>query len=1134
MAEEGGSRRGGLAPLVPAALAVAAGVLIDRLAAPWGTATWAAIAATLAVASAPAGRRPGGGALLLAASLAAVGGGWHHHRWSDLSPGDPARGDHREGAPAWVRGAIEDVPAFRPGLGRDDLGSTRATLGLSGICDGRVWHPATGRVLLRVRGDRRDLEAGARVEAAGTLEDVPGPLNPGEFDARDSLRAQGIRLTLDADDPAGVWPDRVGGPAWSWARALGRARSWSYRTLVGRLDPGAAPLAAALLLGRREAVDPDLNDAFARTGTTHLLAISGLHLQALALALWSLARLAGVLRSRAFAGVILATVAYSLLVGLAPSVARSAAMTVAAGLAGLRDRVVRPANVLALAALATLALNPAYLFDVGCQLSFLAVAAIAWGVRPATAWTRFLYAGLTFRIRGPDSPLDALERSLRPWWRKLPAQLGNGLVEGLLLSLVVWLAALPLVLLRFHLASPIGVLLNVPLIPLTSLALLAAGLTLALGAIWGPLAAPPAWVCARLLAWTEGLVRWGAARRWGYWYAAGPPLWWVVGFYVALGSLLLLGPGRRRALGWASGAWVLLGATWMLLPTRPESTEAEVLAVGHGLATLLRADDGHAILYDCGRLADPGVGRRVVAPALWARGVRRLDAVVLSHADSDHYDGLPDLLDRIPVGEVRIPPGFASGRNPGAVALLAGVRARGVPIREVIAGDRWAFGSKGTLTVLHPPRGWRPEASDNARSVVLDLKAYGWHLLLTGDLEDPGLSAFLGRHGRPPEAVLSPHHGGRTANPPALFAWSDGATVLVSQRRGSAGARDPLAPAEASGVPVLRTWRRGAIRLRWSPDGILATGFLDPPPPAPAWPSPVLVRAALGALGFALGAAACFALAVVEWGAWSLVVPGRKAPEPGDPLAAPWEPISVRARDGALLRGVWRPATGPPRGLALLLHGFGERGDALRGRGELLAGLGWSVAIPDGRGQGLSGGDFVAFGGLEAGDASSWIDALADRLPPGSPTMAWGRSMGAAVALRAAALDPRISALILEAPYPDLAQPLAAVLRRVRIPFPRLWTGPLLRRAGRIAGAPLATPRPLDLAPSTRVPVLILHGDADRLVPLASARALASAFPGPIGFVEVAGARHQDVFEVGGPALAARIAGFLERATPRP
>ena len=106
--------------------------------------------------------------------------------------------------------------------------------------------------------------------------------------------------------------------SWPWTRRRGVVRAWSRARLVEGLDPGIAPLAAALLLGQREGVDPDVNDAFARTGTTHLLAISGLHLQALGVVLLFVFRALGLGRRGAFAAVALATIAYALLVGLVP------------------------------------------------------------------------------------------------------------------------------------------------------------------------------------------------------------------------------------------------------------------------------------------------------------------------------------------------------------------------------------------------------------------------------------------------------------------------------------------------------------------------------------------------------------------------------------------------------------------------------------------------------------------------------------------------------------------------------------------------------------------------------------------------------------------------------------------------
>jgi competence protein ComEC len=813
-----------VAPLVPLALALAVGIVADRFISPWGTSTWGTIAllATLAAAAGLWRLRVAGmlAALLIALAL---GGGWHHACWSDLAGDDLAWSVSEQPRPVWVRGVLRDVLGVHPG----DPGLTRAILDITMIRGGTAWRGVGGRALLVIVGARGDLVAGEAVETAGSLERLAGPLNPGEFDARAYHRAQAIRLRLTVDDPHGVWRDRsalsLGLVGMRWR---GIARGWSRARLVAGLDAGVAPLAAALLLGQREGVDPDVNDAFARTGTTHLLAISGLHLQVLGFVLLVVFRALGLGRRGCFAAVSLATVAYALLVGLVPSVVRSAAMTVIACMAGMFDRSVRPANTLALAALVTLGLNPSYLFDVGCQLSFLAIAAIVWGSSPLFAWWG-----------APATPLDRLERALEPRWRRRLRGASHWLAQMVAVSLVVWLITLPLVALRFHMVAPIGIALNIPLIPLTTAALLASGLTLGLSALWAPLAVPAAWATNLFLRWTDSLVRWGAKLPGGHLFVPAPSWVWVLGIYLLLALATAAQVARRPTLE-RRGAWGILAA-WLALgiglglarlPHQHSVLEAEVLAVGHGLAVVVTTSDGRTWVYDCGRMRDPSVGRRIIAPALWARGIRHIDAVILSHADSDHYNGLLDLLDRFSIGVVRVPPGFAGPANPGTGALLDTVRGRGVPVRSIAAGDHWeAAGAR--FSVWHPPSNaaLAPAlvgASDNARSVVLDLEAEGHHVVLTGDLEGPGLDAFSRRPLPPVDVLLAPHHGGRTANPTWLYEWAEPRLVVVSQRQPTAGSKDALAWLDQQHL-LLRTWARGAIRLKWTKNGVVALGFRD-------------------------------------------------------------------------------------------------------------------------------------------------------------------------------------------------------------------------------------------------------------------------------------------------------------------
>lgn len=302
--------------------------------------------------------------------------------------------------------------------------------------------------------------------------------------------------------------------------------------------------------------------------------------------------------------------------------------------------------------------------------------------------------------------------------------------------------------------------------------------------------------------------------------------------------------------------------------------------------------------------------------------------------------------------------------------------------------------------------------------------------------------------------------------------------------------------------------------------------------------------------GLLVGLVSCGWMTVVDWTAWILVLPGRKRGALSDPETAPGEPIEAVAADGARLAGFWFPRipTAPPRGVLLMLHGFAEVSTSLNGRVEAMTRHGWDVAAIDNRAQGRSEGDRGSFGGREGADLSAWIDLLVEsgRLGPAVTNgrnglghsleervvAVWGRSMGSAVALRAAAGDARITALVLEAPYLDLAATLATVVRGKGLPASNLLARAILRRAERLAGVSLQRPRPVDLARRYRGRVLIVAGSDDRLVSPTDAQRLAGAFPSPATLVVVPGAAHRDVIERGGAPLIETIVGFLDTAVP--
>ena len=496
--------------------------------------------------------------------------------------------------------------------------------------------------------------------------------------------------------------------------------------------------------------------------------------------------------------------------------------------------------------------------------------------------------------------------------------------------------------------------------------------------------------------------------------------------------------------------------------------------------------------------------------------------------------------------------------------MIAEIQTRGIPVAPIAAGDVIDLGAGLTLTALHPEPG-DTSGTDNARSVVLEVVHDGRKLLLTGDLEREGLTKLLalGPPDTPIDAILAPHHGGRTSNPPALYDWAQPRIVAVSQRPPTAGSRDPLAFLEAPGsrqLHLLRTWNSGAIQLRWIPTGLVATGFLDSigrqrPPEAKRVAQASMVGFAplggpgkLGLIGVVVvalmvmaGASLSLALIAVEWGAWSLVAPGRRLAGPTSEAAAPEVPggrrrITVRATDGSILVGDWFPSARevPASRTIVLLHGLAEDRKAFEVRVRRLVRDGWNVAAVDARGSGESGGQWVSFGGREADDLRAWLDALTELGDEPTRFAAWGRSMGAATVLRAASVDRRIEALILEAPYHDLRSTVAAVLRLMRVPG---WlAGLILWRASSIAGVSLDRPRPIDLAPGVEAAALVVHGTLDPIAAVDQARQLAGVIGANHGrtaeFLEVAGAAHANVFAIGGDALSDAVLAFLDRAIP--
>ncbi|ABF45874.1 DNA internalization-related competence protein ComEC/Rec2 [Deinococcus geothermalis DSM 11300] len=608
-----------------------------------------------------------------------------------------------------------------------------------------------------------------RLVVSGRLVRPEGRHVPGGFDQAAWLRGQGglfvptPTIVLVAARVRSSTPE-------------GGVRGWFRRGLTAGLGERQAALMQAIELGDRNEIRREdfaegyrVQEAFARAGLSHLMALSGQNVGLLTGAVvWLLSWLRVPLGWR-YGAALLFLAPYLLLVGVSPSLLRAVLMggAVLAGYALGRGRL-DPYGTLALAAVLCLLLFPRWLLDVGFQLSFLAV------------------LGLTLSAR-------LAERLPARWprWLRLP----------LAATLLAELATLPVVAGTFGQLPLVGLPAN-----LLAGALMAALVPLGFVAgLLGPFALAVNWLTGLLASLLLGVVAL---------FGRAPVLTWGTvgaGGCVAYGAAALAGVlwlrGRVRApvaLGTLLACAVLTLLPGLLRPAR----ELVFLDVGQGDSTLIRAR-GLSVLVDGGGSvgSDFDVGTRTVVPALRALGVRALDVVVATHADTDHIEGLSGVLRALPVGELWI--GRRKTDDPVLAELLQAARERGVPVREVRRGDRVSVDGV-TLTVLWPPgRFWSTQDNDN--SVALTVESRGFRAALLGDLPDPAEAQIgVGKL----DLLKAAHHGSRHSTGEAILKESTPHDVLISVGRNTYGHPHPdvLKRIGEVGAKVWRTDQLGTVR----------------------------------------------------------------------------------------------------------------------------------------------------------------------------------------------------------------------------------------------------------------------------------------------------------------------------------
>ena len=596
------------------------------------------------------------------------------------------------------------------------------------------------------------------------------------------------------------------------------------------LSAAAAPLASALLLGSRESLPREESREFLVTGTIHILSISGMHVGLLALALFRSLRTLAVPRRWSLVAVAACTGLYMLLVRAETPVVRATLLVWLACLAAAVGRRSPAINGLAAAAIVVLAWHPPELFRIGTQLSFVSTAVLVGAASALAA------------RRTTDDPIERLIDSSRPPLVRRLRRHGRQLIDVFLAGAAIWAVTAPVVAYRFHLVSPVGLVLNPLVAPLVALAMGWGFLCLAASACSSWLAGLCGAACDATLACIGWMVGAAAALPGGHAWVAGPPGWWVVGWYGLIAATLLSLPRERlqRAATWTvvAAAWIAVGLVCRFgsaaFVPRPPALRAVVASMGHGCGIVVQSPLGRCLVYDAGRLGAAGAAQRAMSAVLWSEGIDRIDTLVISHADSDHFNAVPELLERFAVGEIVVSRAFLASPSAGVADVLRRAREAGIPVRMVSAddpsGDSIGFDPLCRVRVLHPADASpaRP-VDDNQTSIVLAIEAAGRRLLLTGDLEGDALARFVATDPGGCDVLVAPHHGSRTSLPPDVARATSPDWVVASGAGGSAWeevrAAYENARSDGGRSTVLKTGGDGAVAIAFTAAGARVEQF---------------------------------------------------------------------------------------------------------------------------------------------------------------------------------------------------------------------------------------------------------------------------------------------------------------------
>lgn len=708
--------------------------------------------------------------------------------------------------PVVVQGRVVEAPEQTTktqgtlGDGKDTELSTWV-LQLSSARHLQHWVPVSGYARVFVNGNSPSLLVGTHVRLYGRAMRPSSPNNPGEFDYRRHSQVNRVLTIIRVRDwsSIGICPDGV---TYSTTRCVDWLRQLLRDRLHAIVPSRSQPLSDSLLLGLRRALPEQTMRVFSDTGCIHILAISGLHVGLAATAVFYVLRFLGCPYRMSWLCVTCVITVYAGITGAALPVMRATLLLWVACAGVWTKRRMAGIHSLAVVGVVLLIWNPVSVLAVASQLSFLATAVL------------MSLGGLSPKRQTHEAIQQLIEKN-QSGFKNTAYKILRSLRWGIMVSGSVWVASAPLVASEFNRFVPIAVganLLIAPLLPIVMAAgfvcLVTAGLPLAI-------CAPLGWLTGILFELLTLIVTRISNLPGSAFRIYALPTWWVVIWYVVVFLFLLhlcsyskktqalcgsqfaslCGRSQRSVFQQKTCIFLVflfvlsvLGIGLKLMPKAGlKKSQITIAGMGHGCGIVVKTREGHCLVYDAGRLGAPRTALRSIRATLFSNRIHTIDYLVLSHADTDHFNAVPGILKEFRVGQVIVSPQFLDSSSRSATEIKRLFVKYEVPIRTVLAGDVISVGASCVARVLHPQLAPTTSVvSDNQSSIVLDLSIESKQVLFTGDIEGDALRNLL-HSGLPHcDILIAPHHGSTTGFSRELASGVRPSVVIVS----GSGGRD--------------------------------------------------------------------------------------------------------------------------------------------------------------------------------------------------------------------------------------------------------------------------------------------------------------------------------------------------------